>query len=861
MLAAKAARCISRECGSEILSNVSYSIVSGSRAAQQRGFSGLVGRLQHGGRNSARLVGAGVFGSGCAVAFTLNAQRSSLVFAEERKPDHETSKGKKGESSVVAGSCSSSSKSSRSNVVQCEESGDNGNANSNARSKKKQPTDRSRVITLEELRQNRDETSCWVAYGGDVYDVTEFLKDHPGGCDPLLMAGGQALELFWEKYPIHFDKKATEQLDRLPKIGRLSEQDAARAVDKADPENAGSIAAVALRDNSKAITKANAMQRGHVWDLVYIGCVGPLWGGVKMFLSLIGSLFPSLVDVIARRLPIAVPGFAESRRITAVVEQASSSSAEKGAKEERPARVAVIGGGIAGVGCAYTLANSGFQVTIFEARSVLGGNAQTGTFELDSGGSGKKKVTQDLAVLFWAPEYYKNYMCFLDAIKVKPEILSVPYVLRVRSAIEGSSSSNNTGSSTSGAELRNIFKSEFFTPPGHPLYDLLNDHSLEERFKDDFKRFDRMTLWSKRITDFFCMSSEPTFYKSCQVQARLNPLNYISFRRLTEVFGMTPEFYETILRPFHGIQMTTTKIDDMPAAVWGILNEVVPITSSRKHMSWGAGNSHEVFDKATAGCKVQLNARVLAVRKDKEDKGLLVYTDSDEHGTGFTGKPGEGQKFDRVVFACPAPAAGNILKCGGWYENALLRAVGYHDDYTRDDWREWLEVPVHQDPNVLPADKRDHLMENAAFVVDHDATGDSQGRKYGCTQYTCVLGSWSPAAKAAGFERGTQAPMFMTQCLREDSPLDEGKVLKTFSAPRAHPDLTMKNMAITQMLPLIQGRNGVYYCSNYTVPGNGHDLSLLGGIVVAHAIGAKYPFEDNRGARRDFEYLRTFMGI
>ena len=38
-------------------------------------------------------------------------------------------------------------------------------------------------------------------------------------------------------------------------------------------------------------------------------------------------------------------------------------------------RIAVIGGGIAGVGCAYTLVRSGYDVTIYEARDRLGGNA------------------------------------------------------------------------------------------------------------------------------------------------------------------------------------------------------------------------------------------------------------------------------------------------------------------------------------------------------------------------------------------------------------------------------------------------------------------------------------------------------
>ncbi len=67
-------------------------------------------------------------------------------------------------------------------------------------------------------------------------------------------------------------------------------------------------------------------------------------------------------------------------------------------------------------------------------------------------------------------------------------------------------------------------------------------------------------------------------------------------------------------------------------------------------------------------------------------------------------------------------------------------------------------------------------------------------------------------------------------------------------------------MLITQLLPLVQGRRGVYYCSNWATAGNGHDLSLLAGICCATAIGAEYPFADG-AAKRDHRLLSGFMGL
>jgi len=62
-------------------------------------------------------------------------------------------------------------------------------------------------------------------------------------------------------------------------------------------------------------------------------------------------------------------------------------------------------------------------------------------------------------------------------------------------------------------------------------------------------------------------------------------------------------------------------------------------------------------------------------------------------------------------------------------------------------------------------------------------------------------------------------------------------------------------------LRLCQGRDGLYYCSNWTTPGNCHDMSLLSGFLCAHAIGAEYPFPDEREAQKDFHRLNDLMGV
>ncbi|CAG5043500.1 unnamed protein product [Parnassius apollo] len=48
-----------------------------------------------------------------------------------------------------------------------------------------------REISIEEVKKHRDSKSVWIVIHNDVYDVTNFLEEHPGGEDSLLEVAGQ----------------------------------------------------------------------------------------------------------------------------------------------------------------------------------------------------------------------------------------------------------------------------------------------------------------------------------------------------------------------------------------------------------------------------------------------------------------------------------------------------------------------------------------------------------------------------------------------------------------------------------------------------------------------------------------------
>ena len=48
-----------------------------------------------------------------------------------------------------------------------------------------------KVYTLEEIAEHSSEDDCWLAIEGIVYDISEFLPEHPGGGDIVVDASGK----------------------------------------------------------------------------------------------------------------------------------------------------------------------------------------------------------------------------------------------------------------------------------------------------------------------------------------------------------------------------------------------------------------------------------------------------------------------------------------------------------------------------------------------------------------------------------------------------------------------------------------------------------------------------------------------
>ena len=81
--------------------------------------------------------------------------------------------------------------------------------------------------TAEEVAKNngKDGKPVWMTYSGTVYNVTSFVRNHPGGMERILLAAGGPVEAHWHLYRQHFSSDLPMTLLEPLAVGTLREID------------------------------------------------------------------------------------------------------------------------------------------------------------------------------------------------------------------------------------------------------------------------------------------------------------------------------------------------------------------------------------------------------------------------------------------------------------------------------------------------------------------------------------------------------------------------------------------------------------------------------------------------------------
>ena len=90
--------------------------------------------------------------------------------------------------------------------------------------------------TYEDVAKNSNSKNIWVTYKNNVYDITDFVENHPGGKDKIMLASGKGLEPYWNIYKQHTNNPSVVNDILEPmKIGFLIDYDPEKYKNTVDP--------------------------------------------------------------------------------------------------------------------------------------------------------------------------------------------------------------------------------------------------------------------------------------------------------------------------------------------------------------------------------------------------------------------------------------------------------------------------------------------------------------------------------------------------------------------------------------------------------------------------------------------------
>ena len=88
-----------------------------------------------------------------------------------------------------------------------------------------------KVFTRQEVsRHDCLDKGVWITYKGNVYDITNFIKHHPGGSHTIMMGAGGDVEPFWQTYTVHHANEVQNLLGQY-QIGVLDPVELAQEIE------------------------------------------------------------------------------------------------------------------------------------------------------------------------------------------------------------------------------------------------------------------------------------------------------------------------------------------------------------------------------------------------------------------------------------------------------------------------------------------------------------------------------------------------------------------------------------------------------------------------------------------------------
>ena len=113
------------------------------------------------------------------------------------------------------------------------------------------------TIPTKEVASRNTKASCYVTLGTNVYDITSFLDDHPGGADLILEYGGKDVTDIMGDEISHLHTEAAYDILRDHLVGFTASEAILKTAAKS--QNPGDILPLPPTDNGKEELKANGV--------------------------------------------------------------------------------------------------------------------------------------------------------------------------------------------------------------------------------------------------------------------------------------------------------------------------------------------------------------------------------------------------------------------------------------------------------------------------------------------------------------------------------------------------------------------------------------------------------------------------
>ena len=333
-----------------------------------------------------------------------------------------------------------------------------------------------------------------------------------------------------------------------------------------------------------------------------------------------------------------------------------------GKTQKPPRRIAIVGGGVSGLGAAWTLHHQPdrFDFRLYEAQELLGGNAITVDMPQDDGGS----IPFDISVTALIPSVYEHILLLMEQFGI--ERIDTKFSYSVKYAGQ-------------------IYAHDF-------------DSEIRQQLHAEIAKFQRIL---RRIQRVGWLSR--TQSKALNL---LNPFNYITMGTILNLGGFSGDFRYKVLKPMFVNFLMATNVFDLPAALFARYLEFFDIESATPMQTWDQG-SQRIYEHLSADFqdKIYLNRPVQRVYRSKS--GIEVEDAN-----------GKRERFDDVIFACNANQTLMMIDNPTSLERYLLSSIRYESELHN-------HTVVHYDSSVLPDDEAKPLTTRSNHIAQYGARPDN----------------------------------------------------------------------------------------------------------------------------------------